>query len=139
MSAAFENVWESRVEWVEIVKRCLVVRLADGENIEVAMERKKGKYLKSLKGWLLDHRNLRLHLHPGSRWHGWRRGVSEGLGASQDNGRVQWCDWNHAHLPFLLSAGKRGPPRRSGVARSPGLARLKKTGLMGGRGRRLVT
>ena len=68
MSAAFENIWESRVEWVEIVKRCLVVRLADGENIEVEMERKKGKYLKSLKGWLLDHRNLRLHLHPGTRW-----------------------------------------------------------------------
>ena len=68
MSAAFENVWENRVEWVEIVKRCLVVRLADGENIEGEMERKKGKYLKSLKGWLLDHRNLRLHIHPGTRW-----------------------------------------------------------------------
>ena len=68
MFPAFENVWESRVEWVEIVKRCLVVRLADGDNIEVEMERKKGKYLKSLKGWLLDHRNLRLHLHPGTRW-----------------------------------------------------------------------
>ena len=46
------------------------------------------------------------------------------------------CD---AHLPFLLSAGNRGPPRRSGVARSPGLARLKKKCWNESRGWGLVT
>ena len=54
-----ENVWEGQTAGVEIVRASLLLRLADGQDeAGQLLEEMKGTYLKKVKGWLIDYRNL---------------------------------------------------------------------------------
>ena len=56
---ASENVWEGQTAGVEIVRASLLLRLADGQDeAGQLLEEMKGTYLKKVKGWLIDYRNL---------------------------------------------------------------------------------
>ena len=56
-----ENVWETAIAGVTVVREKLLLRLPEVEeigHIRQLMEEKKGSFCAKLKGWLIDYRNL---------------------------------------------------------------------------------